>query len=74
MTVTGMQPGHVAVLHARWIAPAGAAADATGTARIEVWYEGAATVLVGGTEHPVTLTADTWDGTRRVSAATTLGL
>jgi hypothetical protein len=68
LTLTGLAPGQVAVLHAPWIAPVGAAADSTGTARIEAWYEGKAEVVAHGVAHPVTLTADAWDGTRRLAA------
>lgn len=53
--VEGLRPGQIAVLHAPFIAPLGAAADATGKARIEVWYAGDATLQVESAERVVRL-------------------
>lgn len=73
VSVTGLAPGTIAVLRAPGLAAVGAAADATGVARIEAWYVGAAEVVVGGVTKPVTLSADTWVGTRRVTHGVTVG-
>ncbi len=53
VVVAGLRPGQIAVLHAPFLAPTGAAADATGQARIQVWYAGAAEVVVSGVRHEV---------------------
>ncbi len=55
VVVEGLRPGQIAVLHAPFIAPIGAAADATGKARIEVWYAGEATLRVESADQVVRL-------------------
>lgn len=72
VVVSGLKMGDLAVLSAPWLSPVGAFADGHGEARIQAWYEGAATLLIGEKQISVALVADQWQGLSRIDHHVTL--
>ena len=62
LQVEGLPPGATVWLSAPGMTAVGAIADPAGTARFEVWYDGAATLTVDGQTREVKLRHGTWKG------------
>ncbi|MCK6508136.1 hypothetical protein L6R53_33020 [Myxococcota bacterium] len=60
VAVSGGTPGQVAWLEGPWLVAEAAVVDAQGRATLETWYEGPATLHVGGVASPVPLRAPEW--------------
>jgi hypothetical protein len=72
--VTGLQPGELVWLNVPGLASEGSLADGSGTARLGIWHQGQAGLVVSGETIPVTLSAGRWepDGWRGVPTLVTL--
>lgn len=61
ISVTGLAPGQTAWARAAWHPTVAAAADEHGTAHLELWHTGPATISVGETTAEITVEAGTWE-------------
>lgn len=66
VTVAGAPPGAIAFLEAPGAGTVGAVVGPGGTAALELWHAGAASLEIDGQQQPLTLEPGTWEGLTRV--------